>query len=154
MSWLSHSTLASYRGTSGILRIENGNLVFVKRSGFLNQRDYVIQSIPLRAIRSIDVHKGMTSLLGIGPLALVIMVDTSAMPGIPRHEFYVDDPGQWIRVIQEETNSQAVRESQSRQPVYVKEVVREIVKYPCPYCNSLIEVTSSRCPVCGAPQKK
>lgn len=153
MSGLTYSSSASYRGTLGILKIENGNLIFVNRSGLVSQRDYVVQSIPLRAIRSMDSQESKRSMLGISKPALVILVDTSKMPGIPRHEFYVEAPGQWISAIQNEMEKNPPV-AQSPQPTYVKEVVREIVKYPCPYCSSLIEVTSSRCPVCGAPQRK
>jgi hypothetical protein len=151
---LAYSSSASYRGASGILKIEGGSLVFVNRSGIISQSDYVVQSIPIRAIRSMTAQEGKMSFLGVRSHALVVMVDTSKMPGIPRHEFYVDAPGQWINAIQDEMRREAGRVDQSAQPSYVKEVVREIVKYPCPYCNGLIEVTSSRCPFCGAPQKK
>jgi rubrerythrin len=84
----------------------------------------------------------------------VIVVDTSKMPGIPRHEFQLDAPEQWIATIQNEMKTREASSAQTVQPTYVKEVVREIVKYPCPYCSALIEVTSSQCPFCGAPQKK
>ena len=93
-------------------------------------------------------------LLGMQRPALVILVDTSKMPGIPRHEFQVDAPQQWISAIQSGMGSQSADTTHPSQPTFVKEVVREIVKYPCPYCNALIEVTSRQCPFCGAPQKK
>jgi hypothetical protein len=147
VSELTYSSSASYRGGLGVLKIENGNLVFVKRSGIVNQMDYVVQTIPLRAIRSVKVQGTMKRML-------VIMVDSSMHSGIPRHEFSVPVPEQWISAIQNEMKADRQQVAQSQQPTYVKEVVREIVKYPCPYCNSLIEVTSSRCPICGAPQKK
>ncbi len=35
------------------------------------------------------------------------------------------------------------------QPVFVKEVIREIVKVKCPFCGVLVEITSSVCPNCG-----
>ncbi|OPY28907.1 MAG: lipoprotein NlpI [Methanocella sp. PtaU1.Bin125] len=34
-----------------------------------------------------------------------------------------------------------------------KEIVREIVKMPCKYCGTLMEITKDRCPNCGAPVK-
>jgi RNA polymerase subunit RPABC4/transcription elongation factor Spt4 len=34
-----------------------------------------------------------------------------------------------------------------------KEIIREIVKVPCDYCGSLVDVTSEHCPGCGAPFK-
>ena len=147
MSRLTYSSSASYRGGPGVLKIESGNLVFVKRSGIVNQKDYVVQTIPLKAIRSVDVQGTMKRML-------VIMVDSSIHSGIPRHEFSVSAPERWIAAIQNEMIIDRQQVAESPQPTYIKEVVREIVKYPCPYCNSLIEVTSSRCPICGAPQKK
>lgn len=101
-----------------------------------------------------DTQQTRKPILGIKTPVLVIWVDTSKMPGIPRHEFHVDAPQQWIGAIQDEMKKDAAQGAQFAQPTYVKEVVREIVKYPCPYCNTLIEVTSTRCPICGAPQKK
>ncbi len=32
-----------------------------------------------------------------------------------------------------------------------KEIVKEIVKVPCAYCGVLVDITSTRCPSCGAP---
>jgi hypothetical protein len=93
-------------------------------------------------------------LLGMQRPVLVIVVDTSKMPGIPRHEFQVDAPEQWITTIQSGMASQSAEATDHPHPTVVKEVVREIVKYPCPYCNTLMEVTLNRCPSCGAPQKK
>ena len=147
MSRLAYSSSASYRGGLGVLKIESGNLIFVKRSGLVNPKDYVVQTIPIKAIRS-------TSVQGTMKRVLVVMVDSSMHSGIPRHEFTVPVPEQWISAIQNEMKADRQQVAQSQQPTYVKEVVREIVKYPCLYCNSLIEVTSSRCPICGAPQKK
>ena len=92
--------------------------------------------------------------LGMQKPVLVVVVDTSKLQGIPRHEFQVDAPEQWITAIQSIMASQSAEKTHPPQPTIVKEVVREIVKYPCPYCNTLIEVTLSRCPSCGAPQKK
>ncbi len=34
----------------------------------------------------------------------------------------------------------------------VREIVRVIVRVPCPYCGSLMDETALRCPVCGAPR--
>jgi len=35
--------------------------------------------------------------------------------------------------------------------VYQKEVVREVVKVPCRYCGTLVEITAVQCPNCHAP---
>jgi len=113
----------------------------------LDQSEYIIQTIPLTSIRSVEARYARSPVL-------VITVESSSFSGIPRHEFLVDAPGPWVSSIQIEMKKMQERPVQSPERVHVKEVVREIVKYPCPYCNSLIEVTSSRCPICGAPQKK
>jgi hypothetical protein len=144
---MAYSSSASYRGSLGVLRMENGNIIFVTRSGLVNRKDYIAQTIPLKAIRVVNIQGTVKRLL-------VIMTDSAKLPGIPRHEFSVPSPDQWITAIQNEIEMDRRQTAQSQQPTYIKEVVREIVKYPCPYCNSLIEVTSARCPVCGAPQKK
>lgn len=34
-----------------------------------------------------------------------------------------------------------------------RETIREIVKIPCSYCGSLVEITATKCPTCGAPLK-
>ena len=47
-----------------------------------------------------------------------------------------------------------VRETREA-PVVQKEVVmKEIVKIHCEYCDALMEQTLSKCPECGAPQRK
>jgi hypothetical protein len=147
VSHLSYSSLASYRGNTGTLKIERGKLVFTAQAGLMNRREYVLQTIPISAVRSVHIDGKVRPVL-------VVIVDTSVMSGIPRHEFLVDAPGVWVDVIESEMQNVSVQGTQQQQPTYVKEIVREVVKYPCPYCNALIEVTSSRCPFCGAPQKK
>jgi hypothetical protein len=147
VSWLSYSSSASYRGGLGVLKVESGNLIFVKRSGIVNQKDYVVQTIPLKAVRSVSAEGTIKRLL-------VIITDSTIHSGIPRHEFSVPAPDQWVAAIRNEIAEDRQKPAPSPQPTVIKEVVREIVKYPCPYCNALIEVTLSRCPSCGAPQRK
>lgn len=36
------------------------------------------------------------------------------------------------------------------QPVIEKEIIREIVKIRCPYCNSVYDEKLDKCPNCGA----
>jgi hypothetical protein len=33
----------------------------------------------------------------------------------------------------------------------IREVIHEVVKVPCSYCGTLVDVTDPRCPSCGAP---
>ena len=147
MSQLSYSSPARYRANKGVLTLDGGKLVFSRRGRLLDQSEYIVQTIPLTSIRSVEARYARSP-------ALVITVDSSSFSGIPRHEFLVDAPGPWVSSIKGEMDKVESRPVESPQPIYVKEVVREIVKYPCPYCNALIEVTSSRCPSCGAPQRK
>jgi len=32
-----------------------------------------------------------------------------------------------------------------------KEIIKEIVKVPCEYCQTLVDITQAKCPICGAP---
>ena len=59
-----------------------------------------------------------------------------------------------MNMIQNEIDAENARDAQPPRPTYIREVVREIVRYPCPYCSSLIDVTSDHCIFCGAPQKR
>ncbi len=151
---MSYSSPAWYRGNPGVLELENGQLKFVTRSGLVNRKDYVTQSIPLKAIKSMNVQRANKILGMIQKPTLVIVVDTTEMPGLPRHEFHLNAPEQWLASIQSEMNAHKAPSAQTVQPTYVKEVVKEIVKYPCPYCNTLMEITLNRCPSCGAPQMR
>jgi hypothetical protein len=142
--FLSYSETATYRGNLGVLKIDNGILTFTKRSGLINQREYVIQTIPVNAIRSMDIQ-------GIRRNKLVIMVDSSKISGIPRHEFDVSAPDYWINIIQSEMRMDSQKAIQPPQPTIIKETVKEIVKIPCPYCGSLVDITWRNCGSCGAP---
>jgi hypothetical protein len=145
VSQLSYSSPARHRANRGVLTLDGDKLVFSRRGGLLDQSEYIVQTIPLASIRSVEARDSRNRML-------VITVESSS--GVPRHEFLVDDPGAWVSSIQDEMKRIRGRSVQSPQQVQVKEVVREMVKYPCLYCNSLIEVTSSRCSSCGAPQRK
>jgi len=147
VSKLSYSSPARYRANKGVLTLDGAKLVFSRRGGLLDQSEYIIQTIPLTSVRSVEARYARSPVL-------VITVESSSFSGIPRHEFLVDAPGPWVSSIQSEMKKIRERPVQSPERVHVKEVVREIVKYPCPYCNALIEVTSNRCPSCGAPQRK
>ena len=141
-----------YRGTFGILKISNGNLVFTRQDrGFLSQREVVVETIPTNAIINMNVES-----TGLGILTknkkLVILVDKTKVQGIPRHEFEATDPYHFMKLIQTEIDSQLSKQAQPQQSVkeiYVKEVT-SVVKVPCPYCGTLNEVTEKKCSQCGA----
>jgi hypothetical protein len=40
---------------------------------------------------------------------------------------------------------------QSTSIIKEREIIREIVKVPCKYCNQLIDHTLKNCPYCNAP---
>lgn len=43
--------------------------------------------------------------------------------------------------------------SGQNQVIREKETIKEIVKIPCKYCGTLVEITATRCPNCAAPLK-
>jgi hypothetical protein len=65
------------------------------------------------------------SVQGTTKRTLSITVDTSMISGIPRHEFSVPAPEQWIRSILGEMGRTSFQETQPPQPTYIKEAVRE-----------------------------
>lgn len=59
------------------------------------------------------------------------------------------------------TNDEFAKRQPSQTPrsdahliVREREVIREVVKIPCPYCSTLVESTEARCAQCGAPQRR
>ena len=135
-----YSTPGRYRGTKGNISVEGGNITFTRRDGSR------IIKIPVTAIDRMNVANGfMTN-------KLIILVDKLKISGVPRHEFEVTHPGELMKAIQKEIDSENVRLSQPAQTtkeVYVKEVT-SIVKIPCPYCGTLNEITEKKCSSCGA----
>jgi hypothetical protein len=61
-------------------------------------------------------------------------------------------------VVQATVTPQQPVQNPAQQPVQIvykeKETIREIVKVRCEYCGTLIDVTSLKCPSCGAPLKR
>jgi len=141
-----------YRGSAGMLAINSGTLVFTRQDrGFLSQKEVVVATIPITAIISMNIEA-----VGLGIMSknknLVILVDQTKIPGVPRHEFEVSDPYPYMKIIQNEIDSQLAKQSQPHQSVkevYVKEVT-SVVKVPCPFCGTLNEITEKKCSQCGA----
>jgi hypothetical protein len=148
---MTFSTGGKYRGTSGTLTVGSGNLVFTRVDGIISQSQRLVISIPLNAIVNINVE-------GVMFKKLVVLVDGSKVPGIPRHEFEVGDPYNWVNAIRYEISinqqsqpqySPQPQQMQSQREVIIKETVREIVKIPCSFCGTLNEITEKRCSGCG-----
>jgi hypothetical protein len=140
-----------YRGSSGILTISGGNLIFTRQDkGLFSSKEVVGATIPANAIISMNVESGGVGGLFSKTKKLVVMVDSQKVHGIPRHEFEVSDPYHFMKVIQNEMDSQHIREESKNRPT--KEVIREreIVRIPCKYCGSLNENTAKKCSNCGA----
>jgi hypothetical protein len=57
-------------------------------------------------------------------------------------------------VIQAQAAQASAPVTQVEKIIHEKETIREIVKIPCAYCGTLIEITAAKCPNCGAPLKK
>jgi hypothetical protein len=57
-------------------------------------------------------------------------------------------------VIQAQAAQASAPVTQVEKIIHEKETIREIVKIPCAYCGTLIEITAAKCPNCGALLKK
>ena len=140
-----------YRGCNGLLSINGGNLVFTRQDrGFRSQTERVAGVIPINVVVSMNIEGGAG--LFTKTKKLVILVDSTRLQGIPRHEFEVADPYHFQKVIQTEIDSQLAKQAQSHQSVkeiYTREIT-SVVKIPCPYCGGLNEVTEKKCAGCGA----
>lgn len=143
-----HTSPAKHGGVSGNLILERDTLMFTRTDGFLTKTVRVPIRIPLNAIVTINAEGGL-----LGGRKLVILTDKVAFPGIPRHEFSVPDPDQWVEVLQTEMSKVVTQKEGSKEEVKVFIKEREIVKIPCRYCGTLIVITESQCSKCGAPLK-
>jgi len=113
--------------------------------GMFKKTMRVAVRIPLDAIVNVNMESSF-----FGGKKLVILTDSLKFPGIPRHEFEVSDPDQWVNVLQ--TRMYKITEEEMKEEVkIVKE--REIVKIPCYYCGTLNAITEKACSKCGAPVK-
>lgn len=99
---------------------------------------------------------------GLGLLVLVIVVTTGynilkkyttkeATPVVP---LQTTGPQVAQPVIQAQAAQASAPVTQVEKIIHEKETIREIVKIPCAYCGTLVEITASRCQNCGAPLKK
>lgn len=143
---MTFSSRGKYRGSPGTLTVGGGRLVFTRVDGLISKKERVVATIPTHAIVSVNVE-------GLVGKKLVVLVDGSKVPGIPRHEFQVRNPHDWRAAILKEMGSGGPAEPKShgaQKEVYVKEITREIVKVPCSYCGALNEVTEKKCMSCGA----
>lgn len=57
-------------------------------------------------------------------------------------------------IIQAQAAPAAAPVNQVEKIIHEKETIREIVKIPCAYCGTLVEITAAKCQNCGAPLKK
>jgi ribosomal protein L40E len=141
----SHASPAKYGGVSGTLAFDRDTLTFTRMDGIFKKTMRVAVRIPLDAIVNVNMESNL-----FGRKKLVILTDGLKFPGIPRHEFEVPDPDQWVNVLQTRMNK--ITEEEMKEEVkIVKE--REIVKIPCRYCGALNAITETVCSKCGAPVK-
>jgi len=56
-------------------------------------------------------------------------------------------------VTSETLEVQVVEPPEVQTVIKEKEVIREVVMIPCPYCGALMPQTAIKCPHCGAPRK-
>ena len=142
---MAYSGNGKYRGAPGNLSVSGGNILFTRTEGLLSKTQRIVVKIPVNAIQNINVEGMITK-------KLVILVDNSIVPGIPRHEFELSNPYDAMTAIQGEMNDEIAKASQPHEPVkevYVKEVT-SVIKVPCQFCGSLNEITEKKCSSCGA----
>lgn len=126
---------------SGVLKVTDKHLSFKPVRGSLNKEPLVF---PLADVVDIGEGKGERNRVYI------------QMKSGFRLRLIVIEGGVLIKVVREELRK--MREppvpvpSQQPQVIY-KEVIKEVVKVPCKYCGSLIDITGQKCPNCGAPIK-
>lgn len=53
----------------------------------------------------------------------------------------------------EEEEKDAEAKQSASAPALEREIIREVVKVPCRYCGTLVDITKSHCPSCSAPFK-
>ena len=144
---MTYSSKGRYRDSPGTLTVGGGKLVFTRTDGLITRTERVVATIPTDAIVSVRVE-------GLVGKKLIVLVDGTRIPGIPRHEFQVPDPHVWRRAILKEMSVRRQAERGTSEPikeVHVKEITREVVKISCRYCHSLNEMTAKKCWSCGAP---
>ena len=147
---MTYSTTGKYRGTTGTLIAGGGNLTFTRTDGLISKKQRIVISIPLRAIVNINVE-------GLVIKNLIVLVDGSVVPGVPRHEFTVSDPYSWMNAIRNQMaqnvpvpNQQNIPPPAPIQIIKEKETTtREVVKIRCQYCGCLFDEVIDKCPRCG-----
>ena len=55
-----------------------------------------------------------------------------------------------IRGMKSNRKDQGQTPSETQPTIKEREIIREIVKIRCPYCNGLYDETEDKCPNCGA----
>lgn len=131
---------AKYHGTKGTLYLTNKKISFdYEKRGIVFKGKYSAVNLPFERISEVSV-------IGVGPfkkLAINTVRNQSSF-GVPRYEFNVNDPQTW------KTEIEVARRTQVAVPQKeVKEIIKEIVKIRCPYCDMLVESTLARCPNCN-----
>jgi len=56
----------------------------------------------------------------------------------------------FIRALRGKNTTLDQQTTQNEQVITQKEIIREVVKIRCPYCNGLYDETLDTCPHCGA----
>ncbi|HTY89963.1 MAG TPA: PH domain-containing protein [Methanocella sp.] len=111
------------------------------KSGLIGKKE---EDIDLYRIKDIKVNQSLKDrAMGIGDIEIVLIDGTMK---IMLEE--VKDPNN----VKETVRKAMIAEKTAQRTTHVqKEVVKEVVKIPCKYCGGLIESTSTKCPICGAP---
>jgi hypothetical protein len=114
------------------------------KSGLIGKKE---EDIDLHRIKDIKVTQGLKDrAMGIGDIEITLNDVDPKNSKIMLEE--VKDPNH----IKETIRKAMIAEKTAQRTTHVhKEVVKEVVKVPCKYCGGLIESTSTKCIVCGAP---
>ena len=141
--------------TSGTLVLTNQRLLWFERRGMFSKT--------LRASFEIDL-KELQGITGGGTINKWVSItdkdgeNVFHLRNVGKNEIesFKDMIIRQVEGLRETVAQREVTIRETREaPIVQKEVVvKEIVKVPCEYCNALMEQTSSKCPECGAPQRK
>lgn len=150
---MTYSGYAKYRNAQGTLTASTEKLIFTRVDGLFSKREVVVIAIPTDAILDINVERGILS------KKIVVLVDNTRVPGIPRHEFEVPDPPKWVSAIRSEMMGkveQKMNPKEFPQTTVIREIIREREKeiyVRCQYCEALVPEGEGKCPNCGARMK-
>jgi hypothetical protein len=139
--------VASCFGRRGFLYLTDRRLIFEYSEGLVSKR-YFHLGISLSEIQS--VNSAHPFLRG----GEIVVTTKNANNGFRANSITIQiamSPEVWMNKINNLMNGMSSR-LYSPQPTIIVEREKEVVKIPCKYCKSLVDVfRNNTCPQCGAP---